>query len=245
MEKRVMITEGDKPFNQLIVSYLLEQGHQVMTCFENKDVSDQYFSSIHSEWQERYHPMIIPDTNEKSLSQIQKAIEDRMDGLDILIHGNEMVNEEQWLENNDLAFGDCISSQFEQIYLFNKMAAELMIRAKSGEIIFPLIYDPLYYADYASSPVLNQGKISMMKCLSRELSAFKINVNVMTFGYHEKESDRLQKRKTKKMVEIFSLKPALLHLKEMIPALDILINPPVKNIGGENFHIGTGIETSL
>jgi len=239
------MTSGDQEFNQLIATYLLEQGHRVTVCFQNKDLSDDYFSSIRSDLQAKYYSIVISNINGDWIEYVRNEIEKTMNGLDILIHGNEMVDEDFLFEQNMLGFGEYISSQFNRMYLFNKMAAQFMMRPKSGKIIFPLIYDPLYYADYPSSPIFNQGKLSMMKCLSHELSAFKINVNAMTFGYHEKDSDLSKKKETKQMVEIFSLKPTLVELKEMIPALEILINPPVQNIGGENFHIGAGIETSL
>lgn len=241
----MLITSGDQEFNQLMATYLLEQGHQVIVCFQNKEASDSYFSSIRSDLQVTYYSIVISDSNKDWIECVQNEIENTMQGLDVLIHGNEMMDEDLLFEQNMLEFGEYMSLQFKRIYLFSKMAAQFMMRPKSGKIIFPLIYDSLYYAGYSSSPVLNQGKISMMKCLSRELAAFKINVNAMTFGYYDKDFDPSEKKETKKTVEIFSLKPMLIELKEMIPALEMLINPPVQNIGGENFHIGAGIETNL
>jgi hypothetical protein len=103
----------------------------------------------------------------------------------------------------------------------------------------------LHYADYPSSPILNHGKISLMKSMSRECCAFKLAVNAMTFGYYDDQYNAEQKKKKRKTLEIFGLKPPLLSLEEMIPALQFFIDPPVKNIGGQNYHISTGIETVL
>ena len=80
--------------------------------------------------------------------------------------------------------------------------------------------------DMHSSPILNHGKISMMKCLSRELTVFKLSVNVMTFGYYNQNFDNQEKREMRKALEIYGLKPQLHELSQLVPALDILINPP-------------------
>ncbi|MFD2508529.1 hypothetical protein ACFSUR_09010 [Halalkalibacter alkalisediminis] len=84
-----------------------------------------------------------------------------------------------------------------------------------------------------------------MKCMSRELGPFKLNVNAITFGYYNDGFDRQQKKFKKEKVEIFSLKPKLPDIEEYVRTIELLINPSASLIGGENLHVGAGIETGI
>ncbi|MGG3891727.1 SDR family NAD(P)-dependent oxidoreductase [Metabacillus fastidiosus] len=245
MIKSILISNGNQPFNQLISHYLLENGHHVTMLFNSDEAALSYYELINQEWQYSYSGVVMDQLKKDYLQQVLDDITEKHGSLDVFIHGNEMVNEEQLLLQDAGQFDIYITEQFKRMYLLNKTVSSLMIKKKRGSIIFPIIYDALYYADYPSSPILNHGKISMMKCLSRELTAFKLSVNVMTFGYYNGNFNNQEKKEVRKALEIYGLKPQLYELKHLVPAIDILINPPVPAIGGHDFHIGAGIETGL
>ena len=223
----------------------MENGHRVTMLFEDEEEASSYYETVHQNLRNLYLGVPICQMNEEYLQQILADITEETGALDVLIHGNEMVNEEELLLQDANLLDQYMTEHFRRIYLLNKTVSSMMIKKKSGSIIFPIIYDALYYAGYHSSPILNHGKISMMKCLSRELTVFKLSVNVMTFGYYNQNFDNKEKREMRKALEIYGLKPQLHELSQLVPALDILINPPTPAIGGHDFHIGAGIETGL
>ena len=121
----------------------------------------------------------------------------------------------------------------------------MMIMKKHGLILYPMFYDALSFAGYPVSPVIDHAKLSMMKCLARELNAFKVRTNAITFGYYDDDFDKEKSKKIRKDVEIFALKPRLHKIQEYISAIDIFIGESGELISGQNIHIGAGIETYL
>ncbi|MBZ5750616.1 SDR family NAD(P)-dependent oxidoreductase [Metabacillus rhizolycopersici] len=247
MSKIMLITNCQHQLNQLIGEYYLKRNYKVIFYFENEDVLKDYENKIVQLGISSDNYMLI--SNDKidfqSLEKDIDIISDRFGQIDILIHGNEMLDETKYFLEDPVGLEQSIEKIFGTIYLFNRVITSRMIKSKEGKIIFPLIFDVLYHMNYPSSPILNGGKISLMKCMSSELSAFKLNVNAITFGYYDNEFDSVTKKELKKKLEIFALRPRLLKLQELIPALNILVEPPVSTIGGENIHIGAGIETVI
>lgn len=237
--KTVLITNGEVEVNQLIASHFEQKGYKCLLLFDEKKAIEEYRVE-HAD----QTCILIPNMQETLL---QEEIDGALQGapIDILIHGNEMLNEEELFEYNPIRLEQTIVKTLNRIYLVNKVAVTQMVRLKKGKIIFPLFYDTLYYAGYASSPILNQAKLSLMKCMSKELGAFKLNVNAMTFGYYDNKFEKDEKKAVRSKVEIFSLKPKLLALGDYIQALDMLIEGPADLIGGENIHVGAGIETGI
>ncbi|MDO6657357.1 SDR family NAD(P)-dependent oxidoreductase [Anaerobacillus sp. 1_MG-2023] len=237
--KYVLITNGEEKVNQLIASHFENRGYECLLLFYDKKVYEHY-ALLNPD-----HKAIYIDNVEERI--LREKLLDALEGnpIDSLIHGNEMLDEEVIFDQDPLKLNQIIVDTLNQIYVVNKVVIGQMVKPKKGKVIFPLFYDPLYYAGYSSSPILNQAKLSLMKCMSRELGAFKLNVNAMTFGYYNNEFEKVEKKSMKNKVEIFSLKPKLPTLEEYIPALGILIDGPSELMGGENVHVGAGIETGI
>ncbi|WP_347553114.1 SDR family NAD(P)-dependent oxidoreductase (plasmid) [Pseudalkalibacillus hwajinpoensis] len=237
--KYVLITNGEEKVNQLIASHFENKGYQCFLLFYDKKACEHY---------------AVLNPNQKSIyiksveeHALQEKLLEALQGnpIDTLIHGNEMLNEESLFDQDPLKLNQIIVDTLNRIFVVSKVVVGQMVKPKKGKVIFPLFYDPLYYAGYPSSPILNQAKLSLMKCMSRELGAFKLNVNAMTFGYYNNEFEKVEKKSMKNKVEIFSLKPKLPTLEEYIPALGMLIEGPTELMGGENVHVGAGIETGI
>lgn len=245
MNKSIFITNGQQAFNQLIATRMLSIGHRVVLHVEDSEQGISYVRSLESEIAQRLHIVNGMPSEEKEYEAMMEEAISVMGGLDVMIHGNELLDEERLFEDMPDEFGERIPALFERIFLWNKMAVSHMIKRKSGKIVFPIIYDTLYYDQYPSSPIINHGKISMMKCLSRECSAFRIDVNVMTFGYHDADFEKSEKKERQRKLEIYGLKPVMKPMNEMLAMLDFIIHAPNSLIGGQNFEIGIGVETNL
>jgi 3-oxoacyl-[acyl-carrier protein] reductase len=245
MQKVIVLTHGDVPWNQAIAKNCLERGHHLILHFQREEEENVFTQSLSPEMRDRFRGVIDPDmTSDSVRSWVEEQVAEA-GRLDVLIHGNEMVDEPALFDANPVTAGESIATHMGRVFRVSREVVSYMVKRKSGQIVFPLLYDALVYAGYPSSPMLNHGKISLMKCLSRELCAFKIGVNAMTFGYYNDRFDRETKKSKRKTLEIFGLKAPLLEWDEMVPALQFLIEPPVKNMGGQNIHISTGIETTL
>lgn len=246
MGKSIFITNGEHEFNRMIAAGMLAAGYRVaLHTTDSGAATSSCFSSLEKEAMERLH--VIGDEladEARYCAVLEKAIAIH-GGLDVLIHGNEMLDEHALFEERPDELGALVADAFQSIFLWNKAALSFMMKQKSGKILFPVLFDTLYYDQYPSSPMINHGKISMMKCLSRECSAFRIDVNAMTFGYHDANFEKAEKKEKQKGVELFGLKPVLKPLPEMMEMLAFLIQSPNSLIGGQNIEIGVGIETNL
>ncbi|BFT74195.1 SDR family NAD(P)-dependent oxidoreductase [Paenibacillus sp. P36] len=245
MNKSIFITNGQQAFNQMIATRMLSIGHRVVLHIEGSEQGIAYARSLESDAAQRLHIVNGMPAEEAEYAAMMEEAVSVMGELDVMIHGNEMLDEESMFEEGPDEFGEQIPALFERIFLWNKSAVSHMIKRKSGKIVFPIIYDTLYYDEYPSSPIMNHGKISMMKCLSRECSAFRIDVNVMTFGYHDADFEKSEKKEKQRKLEIYGLKPVMKPMSEMLAMLDFIIHAPNSLIGGQNFEIGIGVETNL
>jgi 3-oxoacyl-[acyl-carrier protein] reductase len=245
VSKAIFITYGDQAFNQSIASQELAAGHRVTLHFADTAQAEAYRASLDGEAQERLHVCQgWPADEAEAASMVEEAVR-VMGGLDVWIHGNEMLDEVRCFEQERDELGSLIPTLFRRIFLWNRSAVGQMLKKKSGKIVFPVLYDTLYYDGYPSSPMLNHGKISLMKCMSRECSAFRIDVNVITFGYHDPGFDKAEKKEKQKGLEIYGLKPVLKTLDEMLDVLDFVIGAPNSMLGGQNIEVGVGVETNL
>lgn len=221
MNKKFLITNGDVHFNQLLSDYLLAQGHSVAMIFSNLEISEFYKKSI--EANRNFHSLFCNKFTEENVNSLFEEAKEKLGVVDILVHGNEELDESQFFAEAPILFGELISEHLRRIFLFNQCAVYYMMIKKRGQIIYPVIFDSLAYIDYPTSPILNHAKISMMKCLAKEIAAFKLRTNVLTLGYFDNEFSRLEIKEKQKNLEIFGLKPKIQHMNELLKGIDMLI----------------------
>ena len=116
--------------------------------FEDEEEASSYYETVNQNLRNLYLGVPICQMNEEYLQQILADITEETGALDVLIHGNEMVNEEELLLQDANLLDQYMTEHFRRIYLLNKTVSSMMIKKKSGSIIFPIIYDALYYAGY-------------------------------------------------------------------------------------------------
>lgn len=153
-------------------------------------------------------------------------------GLDACIHGIDRRDEGACLD--DQAAGDELIAAFRRLFLVNREAARCMMREKHGDILFLLFHDVLYYGDYPSAPVGNQGKIAMMRSMARELAPFKVNVNALVAGPLAEEGDV---RGARRRLEFLALKPEIPDFENLVNALEIALSPPSRGWTGQRFSL--------
>ncbi len=245
MGKSILLTYADHKYNRQIASYLLSAGHRLMLFFDRQHEAEAWRQQLPAEQKRRCFFLVREGFPEQNVVEIFEQAIQKMNGLDVLMHGYEDLNEASLLKQEPAIFASKTVQQFQQLFLLNREAVRFMIRQKAGDIIFILVNDALFYAGYSSSPVLNHGKVALMKSMAKELTPFRVNVNAITFGYYDPGFERAEKKEKRKKLEMFALKPPLLTWKEMIPALDMLLEPAVKHWTGQNLHIAACTDTQI
>jgi len=245
MKEAAFITKGSQPINRYFTDHMLSKGCMVTTLFDDSSEADAYYASLADDVKDRFFPICgIPEQSADIVDMIEQAIQ-QMGGLHYLIHGIDVINEEEQYERNAVQFGISMESLFRDLFLYNRSVGSYMARKKEGRIVFPLLSDVLYYIDCPNSPILNHGKIAMMKTLAKELAPFRIAVNAVTFGYHTAMPSSLNTKEIKHRQEIHALKPYLPQMEEMFPILNLLMQAPAHLISGQNLHVGAGLDTVI
>lgn len=236
MRKTVLlVTNSYNKFNSALFNYLVSEQYKVI-WLNNQLTKNSLEVSTH-EFEINKGTFEYDTTIQKiKKSEIQ---------VDNLVYGIDSIDEDDWLENYPNGFTSLLPNIFNQIYKDIQIVINQMISNKSGNIIFPMISDVLYYAGFPSSPTLNQAKLSLTKCLSKELSAFKISVNCVTFGYFDDDFDRDKKKKIKNNLKVFSLKPRLETFEAHFYALNAVMQAPQGTFGGQNIEVGYGTDIQI
>ncbi|QHW32320.1 SDR family oxidoreductase [Paenibacillus rhizovicinus] len=246
MNKAVLITPSGKPFEREVLNGLLERGCSVALPVADAEEANGYMEGLSESNRSRFIPLIGASDDEAGIVEtVGRAIR-HMGGLDMLIHGAAIVDEDACYDADPAAFGRQTSAALRSRMLYSRAAAAHMARDKKGHIAFLLLADSLYYADYPSSPVLNHGTIAMMKTLAKELSPFRIAVNAVTCGCYADPEERTDRKALKQKLEIHALKPYLPQPQELVAAsLDWLLHVPERLVSGQNMHIGAGMDTFI
>ncbi|MBW7458945.1 SDR family oxidoreductase [Paenibacillus sepulcri] len=242
MTRTIFITQGSHRINRLILECLLEREYQVCLQFTKRQEADECLADISADCRKQLY-IFYGHANEASI-MIDQAVS-RMGSLDYLIHGVDTLNEEELFEADPLALGTYTADLFRDIFLFSRSIASHMAKNKQGHIVFPLMADALYYDGYPSSPIINLGKLALMKSLAKEFSPFRIAVNAVTLGYYAPE-ESLNSKELKQRLEIHALKPLLPGLKELVSAsIDMLFQTKSHLVSGQNLHVGHGTDTFI
>lgn len=237
--KKIIITECDYNLNRCIGQRAMNNGEEVCFLFRDEVKRNEF--------------QHLAGNNEADtaimtgfwMDELVNRYDDRSNDEIVLIHGCQELNEEDEFIEEPVGLNTKVLQYLNEIFLLNKHITDIMIRRKSGRILYPMFYDVLQFINIPSSPIMNQAKISNMKCLAKELAAFKIKVNAMTFGYYDNDFTRDVKKRLKKEAEIWALKPRLNKIKEYMPAVDMMLSEQSAYISGQNIHVGLGIETIL
>lgn len=161
--------------------------------------------------------------------------------MDVFINGLVSFDESKLYMLNPEKLSFKLIEEANLMFLTNQKVAEMMLKKKEGSIIFLLKYDVLRYLGLQTSPIWNNAVISFIKSLSKELSSYKISVNVITLG-----SEIFFNKKDKEKLKIFSLKPRKINQEELFCWIEGFLKlKPNYLISGQNIELSPGTETSI
>lgn len=221
----------------MAAEHLLAQGHLLAIYAPDERERERFLVRISPEQRERcFFPAVKEISREESVPLLLEEAGRLMGNLDVCIHGCSRKDEGSLLEDECGALGEDMVQQYMHIFWLSREMARRMIKQKKGHIIFLLFHDALHYAACPSAPVFNEGRISLMKSLAKELAPFYVNVNALVFGYYDPGLDGAAKRKMRKKLEMFALKPPLLRSAEILRALDLLVDAPMPYWTGQVIH---------
>lgn len=238
--KKIILSEAHREENLGIAAYLLEKGHHLALITDDLRIINNFYNELTAEQKSRCSVTCLDSYAEIRVSEAIDSIIDMMQGLDVFINGLPEVNETALLELSPDSLGKDISSDFSKVFLLNREIVRYMVRQKCGSVIFLMIDDLLHYADYPVSPVRNQGRLSFMKSMAKELTPFNIKVNSLTFGIYDRGFTPAEKRTMQKKLEFCALKPPVPKWQDLLPGLDALIYPSFQYMTGQNYTAGIG-----
>ena len=238
--KRIVLSEAQLEENLRIAAYLLEKGHYLTLITDDLRITNSFYHELTTEQKSRCYVICLESYTETGVSGAIDSSIEMMGDLDFFINGLPGKNETELLRISPDSFGKDITSDFNRLFLLNREIVRFMVRKKCGSIIFLLIDDILHYADYPVSPVQNQGRLSLMKSMAKELTPFNTRVNALTFGIHDRDFTPAEKKTMQKKLEICALKPPIPKWLDLLPALDALIYPSFQYMTGQNYSAGIG-----
>ncbi|EGT4625349.1 TPA: SDR family oxidoreductase [Clostridioides difficile] len=235
--KNILITEGHEEYNKTLALDLVKKGNNIY-LLNDKEVAEDFegFSNI----------TIISTVlkSEDDYFTLAQMFENQYGKIDMLIHGFSICDESA-LFSDSYCLINTVKDKLKKLFFLNKHFGNLMVKKKDGSILFPILMDTLEFSGYPASPILNQAKISMVKCLARELNAFKIKVNAITLGYYDNQFEKEARKQMRKELEIYALKPRLYCISELLGVFEFFLTDSANVISGQNIHVGAGAETFL
>ncbi|MFP2929963.1 hypothetical protein ACLESO_33170 [Pyxidicoccus sp. 3LG] len=229
---RIVLTHAHLPLNERIARHLLSRGHALALLFPTTQARDEGLARL------------AEGERVKGFLHLEECV-GSLGGLDALVNGHEGLDEGRLLVEEPLRLRELVTQGLQWLFETTRAAIPYLLRKGGGSIVFPLVYDALCYADYPTSPVMDHARLAMVKSLSRELTAFGVQVNALTIGYHDLGFTPAERKARRERLSIFGLKPPLVAVDALLTALDLLIDSPCPHLGGQNLHVGFGIETTV
>lgn len=241
MSKTALVTNAEVDLSRAIARHLIERGMRVVVHTEHA-AAGQTLREFAAEQSASDRLTILETAPGEGLVEAALGVADR---LDVAILCVPSVDERQMWVEEPAALREAVTVRLDQIFRMSRRLCNHMMQYKAGSIIFPLVYDPLAHADVATTAILDHAKIVFAKCLAKEMAPFKVAVNLMTFGLHDRGYDRTAKKAALDRMEIFNLKPRVRDLAEMVKAIDTLVFPSVPFMSGQNIGLEPGMEFNI
>ncbi|WEK54693.1 MAG: SDR family NAD(P)-dependent oxidoreductase [Candidatus Cohnella colombiensis] len=244
MRTTAFLSEAGSPVNQLLGRHLLERGVVLAAQFLTEKEAESFIQSLPVSHQSNCLPIISDpiETIANSQQLITNVIQE-LSTIDLYIHGTNWKDEAALRDQDPISFHHDIERRFTQLFLFCRSIGQAMAKKRNGRIILPLLADSLYSAGYPSSPIYNEGALSVVKSLAKELSPFKVTVNALTLGPFQLDVSSDEWRSIRKKLDIYSLKAQVPQQIEGLRALDILLDYG-DGMSGQNLCWGYGTLSS-
>lgn len=257
MIHRAYISDAGNETGEAIAVYLLQRGLRVAAQFPDAGRAEQFQAAIPEYWQGQLLPLFPEQPGEPGsdeagvlapeLEQAQRAAAaaaEALGGLELYIHGPSWLDEHAMLEQAPEDLAANVEQRLKSLFVHTRAAAALMGRKRAGRIVVPLLADSLYYSGYGSSPIYNQGAISYIRSLAKELSPLRVTAHTLMIGYHQGSEAARQAAGARRPYEIYALKPAVPALQQAVAGLGLLLDYG-DGLSGHSIDWGNGMEASI
>lgn len=246
MNRTAYLYGAESLLGQEIGLYLLKRGLTLAAQFSTPKQTERFLADLPDEWRERCIPtLFLPgESGMEAIDRQLESVASEMKGLDLYIHAAGWQDEMTLLGSEPEDFAHHMVERLRDLFFSCRAAGRVMVRKKKGQMIIPLLSDALYYADFPSSPVYNQGAIAFVKSLAKELSPFGISMNAFEFGFYRDVEAGPLTRETRKRFDLYALKPPVPHLADAVQGLGMLLDYG-QGMSGQTVQWGYGIPQTM
>ncbi|MFD2508530.1 hypothetical protein ACFSUR_09015 [Halalkalibacter alkalisediminis] len=127
----ILISQGEQKVNQAIATHFHQRGETPVLLFTDRDKHLEFMLDQPGQetvFCEKYEEEVLD-------AVIVEVFGDQ--GVEVLIHGNEMVDEEKKLEEDPFLLDELIRGYLYRIFLLNKVVVRQMIKPKRGKLYSP------------------------------------------------------------------------------------------------------------
>jgi len=182
-DKVVIVTGATRGIGRAIAENFAKQGAISIIIGRNEDLAKEVCSSIESEGS--LADYYIGDvTNLENIQEITNKVLDKYKRIDILINNAGITKDNLLLRMSESDFDDVLNINLKGTFIFTKVVAKAMLKAKKGKIInissIIGIIGNVGQANYAASKAAVLG---FTKSIAKELASRGITVNAVAPGY--------------------------------------------------------------
>lgn len=178
-EKRVVITGGAMGIGKATAARFLEEGARVVVL----DRDDKACRDITKEMPGLENPIIVDVSDYDAVVQAFRLLEERMNGLDVLINNAGISIRQSFLEMSRQQWLDVINVNLNGVFYVAQQAARSMSKGEGGVILNMGSTNALVgYPLYSSYNTSKAGVVEFTRSLALELAP-KIRVNAVCPGY--------------------------------------------------------------
>ena len=177
--KRILITGGAMGIGKAIANRFLEEGAKVIII----DRDEITCKNIKQELPGLEDPIIADVADYDGVVHAFKVIEDRMNGLDVLINNAGISIRQSFLEMSREQWLDVININLNGVFYVAQQAARSMAKGEGGVILNMGSTNALMgYHLYSSYNASKAGVVELTRSMALELAP-KIRVNAVCPGY--------------------------------------------------------------
>ncbi len=172
MSRRVLVTGGSRGIGLAIARKFAEMGDQVAVTYNSSPPPEDLVG------------VKCDVTSTEDVDAAFTSVEERFGGpIEILVSNAGITNDTLLLRMSENAFTDVIDTNLTAAYRVTKRAAQQMIRARQGRIIYvSSVVGLLGAAGQANYAASKAGLVGLARSLARELGSRSITVNVVAPG---------------------------------------------------------------
>ena len=187
-------------------------------------------------------PVACDVTNEESIKEAVKKIEEHYGHIDILVNNAGITRDQLILRMKTEDFDAVINTNLKGTYLCMKQASRLMMKQKSGHIIsLSSVVGVIGNAGQVNYAASKAGVIGMTMSLARELGPRGVTVNAVAPGFIETDMTEVLSDEVKEGLKASIPLGTLGHVEDVAKTIAFLASDDAKYITGQTIHVDGGM----